>query len=197
MCLNLAHRHNSYETVLFAKFLFSCWHQVQILPDMVSLPLINSAQLLNVSLCFLSDASQPHGDISGYWSKPTGKDYLLLEAIYYRRAGLLLEPLLHTWGLWLQLQEVQARVSTSAGNEKMEGNPQLPEEEEIQKLKAPEWSLWTLRQWVWLQLLFRQHGKHIKWGRVGQNSYNYCSFLGRKGGNPDKKNMDTSVYTYI
>lgn len=43
MCLNLAHRHNSYETVLFAKFLFSCWHQVQILPDMVSLPLINSA----------------------------------------------------------------------------------------------------------------------------------------------------------
>lgn len=34
----------------------------------------------------------------------------------------------------------------SAGNGKMEGNPLLPREEQIQKLKAPERSLQTLRQ---------------------------------------------------
>lgn len=37
-------------------------------------------------------------------------------------------------------------MSISAGNGKMEGNTLLPREEEIQKLKAPERSLQTLRQ---------------------------------------------------
>ena len=34
---------------------------------------------------------------------------------------------------------------------------------------------------VWLLLLFRQPGRHVKWGKVGQNSYNYCPSSGRKG----------------
>lgn len=37
-------------------------------------------------------------------------------------------------------------MSISAGNGKMEGNPLLPREEEIKKLKVPERSLQTLRQ---------------------------------------------------
>lgn len=33
---------------------------------------------------------------------------------------------------------------------------------------------------IWLLLLFRQPGEHVKWGRAEQKSYNYCSSLGRK-----------------
>lgn len=121
----------------------------------------------------------------------TRKDNLQLKAMYCSRAGLVLEPLLHTQCLGMLLWEIHATVSTSAGNGKTERNPRGDKKVEgswvifmhIEAIWQSGCCCWSLDN-----LGSMQNG--AEWGRTAKT---YAPLWVEKQGNLDKNTHTNNI----